>query len=165
MVLFLFSFFLFSYFFFLSFLLLVFLSYFLLKSSSTPLLFLNFHFHLTITLQKKEKKRRERKEEKQQQKNKTKQKERKKKEKQIFFSLPSKTMGCFSGRLMSTANDQKLFCKLCSPFCCSFNEFVEEKVISLSYSSAILTPPPKYWIIKCPKFISHTDKQKLKNLV
>ena len=52
-----FSFFLFS---FLSFLLLVFLSYFLLKSSNTPLLFLNFHFHLTITLQKKEKKRRER---------------------------------------------------------------------------------------------------------
>ena len=37
-----------------SFLLLVFLSYFLLKSSNTPLLFLNFHFHLTITLQKKE---------------------------------------------------------------------------------------------------------------
>ena len=42
---------------FLSFLLLVFLSYFLLKSSNTPLLFLNFHFHLTITLPKKEKKK------------------------------------------------------------------------------------------------------------
>ena len=51
-------------------------------------------------------------------------------------------MGCFSGRLMSSASDQKLFCILCSPFCCSFNEFVEEKVISPSYSSAILTPPP-----------------------
>ena len=48
-------------------------------------------------------------------------------------------MGCFSGRLMSAASDQKLFCKLCSPYCCSFNEFVEEKVISPSYSSAILT--------------------------
>ena len=48
-------------------------------------------------------------------------------------------MGCFSGRLMSAASDQKLFCKLCSPFCCSFNEFAEEKVISPSYSSAILT--------------------------
>ena len=35
------------------FLFLVFLSYFLLKSSNTPLLFLNFHFHYTITLQKK----------------------------------------------------------------------------------------------------------------
>ena len=50
-------------------------------------------------------------------------------------------MGCFSGRLMSAASNQKLFCKLCSPFCCSFDEFVEEKVISPSYSSAILTPP------------------------
>ena len=50
-------------------------------------------------------------------------------------------MGCFSGRLMSAASDQELFCKLCSPFCCSFDEFVEEKVISPSYSSAILTPP------------------------
>ena len=48
---------------FLSFLLLVFLSYFLLKSSNTPLLFLNFHFHLNTTLQKKkggEKKKKER---------------------------------------------------------------------------------------------------------
>ena len=51
-------------------------------------------------------------------------------------------MGCFSGRLMSSASDQKLFCKLSSPFC-SFDDFVEEKVISPSYSSAILTPPPK----------------------
>ena len=50
-------------------------------------------------------------------------------------------MGCFSGRLMSSASDQKLFCKLSSRFCCSFDEFVEEKVISPSYSSAILTPP------------------------
>ena len=44
--------------------------------------------------------------------------------------LPSKTMCRFSGRLMSAASDQKLFCNLCSPFCCSFNEFVEEKVIT-----------------------------------
>ena len=50
-------------------------------------------------------------------------------------------MGCFSGHLMSATSDQKLFCKLCSPFCCSFDEFVEEKVISPSYSSAILTLP------------------------
>ena len=49
-------------------------------------------------------------------------------------------MDCFSGCLMSAASDQKLFCKFCSPFCCSFDEFVEEKVISPSYSSAILTP-------------------------
>ena len=55
-------------------------------------------------------------------------------------------MGCFSGCLMSAASDQKLFCKLCSPVCCSFDEFVEEKVISASYSSAILTPPCR-WIL------------------
>ena len=50
-------------------------------------------------------------------------------------------MGCFSGRLMSAASDQKLFCELCSAFSCSFDEFVGEKVVSLSYSSAILAPP------------------------
>ena len=51
-------------------------------------------------------------------------------------------MGCFSGRLMSAASDQKLFCELCSVFNCSFDEFVGEKVVSPSYSSAILAPPP-----------------------
>ena len=51
-------------------------------------------------------------------------------------------MGCFSGRLMSAASNQKLFCELCSPFNCSFDEFVGEKVVSPSYSSAILTPYP-----------------------
>ena len=59
----------------------------------------------------------------------------------ILSYLPSKTMGCFSGRLMSAASDQKLFCELCSAFNCSFDEFVGEKVVSPSYSSAILTPP------------------------
>ena len=47
-------FFLFS---FLSFLFLVFLSYCLLKSSNTPLLFPNFHFHRNITLPKKKEER------------------------------------------------------------------------------------------------------------
>ena len=51
-------------------------------------------------------------------------------------------MGCFSGRLMSSASDQKLFCEICSVFNCSFDEFVGEKVVSPSYSSAILAPPP-----------------------
>ena len=55
-------------------------------------------------------------------------------------------MGCLSGRLMSAASDQKLFCELSSPFCCSFYEFVEEKVISPSCSSAILTPPPSGYV-------------------
>ena len=59
-------------------------------------------------------------------------------------------MGCFSGRLMPAASDHKLFCKLCSPFCCSFDEFVEEKVISPSYSSAILTPPLSCSDLVCP---------------
>ena len=67
-------------------------------------------------------------------------------------------MGCFSGRLMSAASDQKLFCKLCSPFCCSFSEFVEEKVITPSYSSAILTPPPHSFFNSFKfKYFSDTD--------
>ena len=68
-------------------------------------------------------------------------------------------MGCFSGRLMSAASDQKLFCKLCSTFCCSFDEFVEEKVISPSYSSAIFTPPPKL-ILKIVYFPPHTQSNR-----
>ena len=51
-------------------------------------------------------------------------------------------MGCFSGCLMSSASNQKLFCGIYSAFKCSFDEFVGEKVVSLSYSSAILGPPP-----------------------
>ena len=57
----------------------------------------------------------------------------------LYFSyLHSKTMGCFSGCLMSSAGIQKLFCGIYSAFKCSFDEFVREKVISLFYSSAIL---------------------------
>ena len=58
----------------------------------------------------------------------------------IFYILSylfSKTMGCFSGCLMTSASDQKLFCEVCSAFNYSFDEFVGEKVVSLSYSSAI----------------------------
>ena len=55
----------------------------------------------------------------------------------ILSYLLSKTMGCFSGRLMTSASDQKLFCEVCSAFNCSFDEFVGEKVVSPSYSSAI----------------------------
>ena len=47
-------------------------------------------------------------------------------------------MGCFSGCLMSSAGIQKLFYGIYSVFKCSFVEFVGEKVVSLSYSSAIL---------------------------
>ena len=60
----------------------------------------------------------------------------------IFSYLLLKATGCFSGCLMSSAGIQKLFCGIDSAFKCSFDEFVEEKVVSLSYSSAILGPPP-----------------------
>ena len=43
---------------------------------------------------------------------------------------------------MSSAGIQKLFCGIYSAFKCSFDEFVGEKLFSLSYSSAILAPPP-----------------------
>ena len=62
----------------------------------------------------------------------------------IFYILSylfSKTMGCLSGCLMFSASIQKLFCGICSAFKCSFNEFVGEKVVSLSCSSAFLGPP------------------------
>ena len=59
----------------------------------------------------------------------------------IFSYLLSKTMGCFSGYLMSSASIQKLFCGIYSAFKCSFDEFVGEKVVSLSYSSTILGLP------------------------
>ena len=58
----------------------------------------------------------------------------------ILSYLLSKTMGCFSGCLMSSASNQKLFCGVCSAFKCSFDEFVGEKVVSPPYSSAILAP-------------------------
>ena len=56
----------------------------------------------------------------------------------IFSYLLLKTMGCFSGCPMSSASIQKLFCGIYSAFKCSFDEFVGEKVVSLSYSSATL---------------------------
>ena len=61
----------------------------------------------------------------------------------IFYILSyflSKTMGCFLGCLMSSVSVQKLFCGVCSAFKCSFDEFVRVKVVSPSYSSAILAP-------------------------
>ena len=55
----------------------------------------------------------------------------------IFSYLFLKTMVCFTGCLMSSASIQKLFCGVCSALKCSFEEFVREKVVSPSYSSAI----------------------------
>ena len=59
----------------------------------------------------------------------------------IFSYLLLKTVGCFSGCLMSYSIIQKLFCGIYSTFKCSFDEFVGEKVVSPSYSSAILGLP------------------------
>ena len=52
-------------------------------------------------------------------------------------------MICFSWFLMSSASIQKLCCIIYSALKCSFDEFVGEKVVSPSYSSAILGLPPK----------------------
>ena len=58
----------------------------------------------------------------------------------LYFSyLFLKTMICFSGCLMSSASIQKLFCEVYSALKCSFDEFVREKVVSPSYSSAIFS--------------------------
>ena len=55
----------------------------------------------------------------------------------ILSYLLSKTMGCLSGCLVSSSSIQKLFCGICSAFRWSSNEFVWEKLVSLSYSSTI----------------------------
>ena len=60
----------------------------------------------------------------------------------ILSYLFSKTMGCLSGCLISSASIQKLFCRICSACKYSFDECVGEKVVSPSYSSAILGLPP-----------------------
>ena len=61
----------------------------------------------------------------------------------IFSYLFLKTMSCFSWCLMSSAGIQKLFCVIYLALKCSFDEFVGEKVVSQSYSSAVLGLPPE----------------------
>ena len=58
----------------------------------------------------------------------------------ILSYLLLKRMGCLSGCPVSSASVQKLFCRSCSAFTWSFDEFVGEKVVPPSYSSAILGP-------------------------
>ena len=67
----------------------------------------------------------------------------------ILSYLLLKSMGYLSGCLMSSASIQKLLCGICSAFKCSFNEFVGEKVVSPTYSSAILGLPLRreLWIL------------------
>ena len=59
-------------------------------------------------------------------------------------------MGCLSGCVISSASIQKLFCGICLVFKCSFDEFVGEKVVSPSYSSAVLGPPLHIFLIYLP---------------
>ena len=66
-------------------------------------------------------------------------------------------MGCFSGCLMSSASIQKLFCGICSAHKCSFDEFVGEKVVSPSYSSAILGTPLVLSLLYGPPLTSIHD--------
>ena len=61
----------------------------------------------------------------------------------ILSHLPLKTLGCLSGCLVSSNSFQKIFCRSCSTFKWSFDEFVGEKVVFPSYSSNILGPPRK----------------------
>ena len=53
----------------------------------------------------------------------------------ILSYLLLKTMGCLSGCLVSFASVHELFRGIFSVFKCSFDEFVGEKVVSLSYLS------------------------------
>ena len=59
------------------------------------------------------------------------------------------TMICFSVFLMSSAGIQKLFCEIYSALKCSFDQFVREKVVSPSYSSAILGSYPVFSYLYC----------------
>ena len=61
----------------------------------------------------------------------------------ILSYLILKRMGCLSGCLVSSTSIQKLFCGSCSAFKWSFDEFVEVKVVFLSYFSAVLGPAPR----------------------
>ena len=49
--------------------------------------------------------------------------------------------------LMSSTGIKNLFCGIYSLFKCSFDEFLGEKVVSPSYSSSILGPPPEMSLI------------------
>ena len=60
----------------------------------------------------------------------------------ILSYLISKRMGCLSGCLVSSASIQKSFCRICSALKWPLDEFVGEKVVSLSSPFTILGPPP-----------------------
>ena len=77
----------------------------------------------------------------------------------IFSYLLLKTMGCFSGCLMSSASIQKLFCGVYSAFKCSFDEFFFGKsglpILFLCHLRTALKITP----------ISHEIKRSLKTIL
>ena len=82
----------------------------------------------------------------------------------IISYLFLKIMICFPGCLMSSASIQKLFCGISSALKCSFDEFVWEKVVSLSYSSTILGLPLNwcFWTVVLEKTLeSPLDSEKI----
>ena len=66
----------------------------------------------------------------------------------ILSYLLSKRMGWLSKCLVSSASIQKLFCGIFSVFKWSFDEFVGEKVVLPSYSSAIFGLPRLFTSLK-----------------
>ena len=64
-----------------------------------------------------------------------------------FFLLPFKDNGLPFWVPDVPCQHSKLFCGICSAFKCSFDEFFGEKVVSPSYSSTILGPPPWLYFI------------------
>ena len=70
----------------------------------------------------------------------------------IFLYLLSylilRRLACLFGSLGSSASIQKVFCGNCPTSRCIFDVTVKEKMISLSYSSAILKVPPKKVLIQ-----------------
>ena len=70
----------------------------------------------------------------------------------IFSYLLSKTM--------SSAGIQKLFCGIYSAFKCSFDEFVGEKVVSLSYSSTMFRAYFSKYTISSHSLITKTMQTK-----
>ena len=75
----------------------------------------------------------------------------------VLSYLLSKRIGCLSGWLVFSDGVQKLFCGSCSAFKWSFDELVGEKVVSLSYSSAILGLPPLFFF-QCGNLIFFPNK-------
>ena len=65
----------------------------------------------------------------------------------IFSYLLWRQWAAFLGAWCSLPEFRSWFCGIYSAFKCSFDEFVGEKVVSLSYSSTVLGPP-LHWLYR-----------------